>query len=341
MTTPSDDFRVLVLGFSVTAEKDGYVEAANASKDSLPRPITLRKVGLGGFHPSNIPPFLDYILDKERPDAVVYEIATSSFRNQTNADINHKPILGALLNGCYTRGLPCAFLDLPRTDVDYADDWVSRVHKETFARFDLPYRLVMPEEDMFKDVVHPTPEGRDTMARTLLKLISDMISPPQHVPPAIAVKDQRSSFALSRIMSEKSGRRFERAGFEIRCAELHPGRPLKINLPEPTRLFGLLAVAGPTSGQLRLSVPDGEERTVQTYDSFCYYERMKVMTFPPLAASDVILAQLPAIPDVDLRKGDKDTGPRLAMWRCCLRRRPPQQRVGKLFNVGWPAELSR
>ncbi|WP_223639970.1 hypothetical protein [Rhodobacter sp. TJ_12] len=309
----SKAMRVLVLGFSVTAEKNGYVEAAaeRLAADGLPRPIDLRKVGLGGFHPSNLPPLIDYILDREKPDAVVFEIATSSFRNQTNADLNHPPILAALLNACHTRNLPCAFLDLPRTDVEFATDWVVTQHGDACRQLGLPHAAVAPSEGMFKDVVHPTPDGIATLSDALLALLRDLVAEPLIVPKAIAASGRQSCFAFSRVLAPGAGRRFERAGLEFTCAELHPGQPLHIKLPQPTRIIGLMAIAGPRSGQIRVAVPQGEARTVQPYDPYCYYERMYPMRMAPFMASELVLQQLPGVPEVDLLKGEKDTGPRI------------------------------
>ncbi len=314
MGEEQNKFRVLVLGFSVTADGKGYVEAARSGLEAaaLPRDVDLRKVGLGGFHPSNLPPLIDYILDKEAPDAVVFEIATSSFREQTNADLNHPPILAALLNACHTRALPCAFLDLPRTDVDFSNDWVVQQHRAACQRLGLPHAAVAPAEGMFKDVVHPTPSGVTTLSNALLNLIRELITGAMQVPAAIAASGRSSSFAFSKVLPKGTGRDFKRSGFEIVCAELRPGTPLHIRLPEPTRIVGLLAIAGPSSGQIHMSVPGGaERRTVHPYDGYCYYERMYPMRVAPFMASELTLQQLPDVPDVDWLKGEKDTGPRV------------------------------
>jgi hypothetical protein len=303
--------RILVVGFSVTADKNGYVEVAFGRDAEMLKQAELLRVGLGGFHPAHIAPLLDLILDRNRPDAVIFEIATSSFRQFEAAEARHRLALGAMLNQCHLRAMPCALLDLPRTDVEPGADWAVALHARACTHFGLPYRRVEPAAEMFQDAVHPTPSGRDRMADALLDLIAALVEGPRAVPWPVQVPFRYSCLPIEAFAPNADLRRFERAGLDMQFAEVHPEAPQSLSLPGERGIAGLLAIAGPKSGHLRLTPSNGSARVMQPYDNFCYYERMYPLTFPPAATDGLVIEQLPQVPALELRKGTKDMGPRI------------------------------
>lgn len=302
-------FRLLTLGFSVTAEAEGYIKFAQERSDG--DGIEYRKVGLGGFAPKSIPPLLDYILTWERPDALVLEIATSAFRQVPGAQEVHRGVLASMLNQIHERGIPCAMYDLPRADVDHGTDWMVRMHKDVCEELGLAYRRVDPEEGMFRDMVHPTESGREVMGLRYMELVETLKRDGWNVPGAVAAEARDFCFPVRKLINSPEGEMFHRAGLHMQTAELRPGKPQRLRLPKPARVTGLMVVAGPKSGTLRLTSEEGEERLAETYDIFCYYQRPFHVEVDPFVTRSLMIEQLPDLPEVTLQKGDKDTGPRL------------------------------
>lgn len=119
--------KVLVLGYSVTAEKNSYVEFA--ARDIADPDIQLTKVGYGGLQPHHARFLFPAVIAKENPDTIILDQSTPPFRKFTKDLADYEKCVLSVVRECKDRGIRLAVLDLPRTDVDYSEDWVTECHK--------------------------------------------------------------------------------------------------------------------------------------------------------------------------------------------------------------------
>lgn len=308
--------KTLVLGFSVTAEKDGFVEQAQL-RLSGPEAHMLVKAGMGGMQPYHGHYLFPWIIARHAPDAIVLDIATPAFRNFSVSQEPYKAALHSALRLCRDRDIRLGLLDLPRIDVDYADDWVTSYNAQLCAELGLPYRAVPLTDGLLRDEVHPTPDGQAIYADALLDLMGRTAPVPalpgdltEGLPwfDAIAVDDIAPP-ALSR-------KRIDRGGLVTEMVEIAAGETLELDLGGEVRVCGLTSRMGPRTGTLELTMA-GRSLRQESYDQFCYYDRVGAVLFGGQTASAAQICdrlrvtQLPGLPSTQLRKGEADTGPRL------------------------------
>ena len=307
--------KILVLGFSVTAEKDGYVELAKAN---LPAgaDLQIEKVGFGGMQPYHGRYLFPGLIADHAPDVVVLDHSTPAFRNFSVSREPYQNAYLSFLRECAERGIRLAVLDMPRTDVDYTQDWVTEYNVQICAQLGLPYKRIELTEGLLRDEVHPTDAGKIVYADALMDLIprAAAVKLPegmaQDVPRYGAVTvDRLAGASLSR-------RRIDRGGFVVDMVELPAGQSLEIDLGGAAKVCGLTSLMGPRTGALRLHFGGGALDQL-SYDKFCYYERMGAALFGGQNASgaktcsNLRVEQLPTLPDVELLKGTKDTSDRI------------------------------
>lgn len=269
--------KILVLGFSVTAEKTGFVEQARAQLNGPNAPVIV-KAGMGGMQPHHGRYLFPGIIAQHAPDIIVLDIATPAFRNFSVSQAPYKSAFHSVLRLCQDRGIRLAVLDLPRTDVDYADDWVTAYNAKLCADLELPYRAMPLTDGLLRDEVHPTPEGQAIYAEALLELFpqaapvtlpSDLIEGLPYFD-AIAVDDIAPS-NLTR-------KRIDRGDFAVEMVELPAGSTIDFDLGGQVKVCGLTSQMGPRTGWLLLHM-DGATLRQLSYDKFCYYDRVGAVLF--------------------------------------------------------------
>ncbi|PCH75569.1 MAG: hypothetical protein COC12_00025 [Rhodobacteraceae bacterium] len=310
--------KVLILGFSVTAEGPGFVESAH-QKLGENAGFLLSKVGIGGVHPQHLKFLIEGLLQDIRPDFVVFEISTSAFRMFHKEPALHQEALDWILYRCQQHGIGAAFLDLPRNDVNSETDWVTAMHRQICQEHGIPHHPVPQREKLLKDVVHPTPAGCIYYADHLLELLRDLDLSAQIVG-SFPVKTE---FGACDCVTEttKADMTHMRGGYVIDMAAITPERPLTLPLRSDMAVVGLLFLMGPLTGKMRVQVANASAN-VFGYDEFCYYERVSIQIFPALRGDSVTILQLPEVPDTVLKKGDKELGPRLGHVGKILYERP-------------------
>jgi len=290
--------KVLVLGFSVTGEKNGYVEQAIGD---WPLGVTLVKAAIGGLMPSWIKFFAAGIFDDIKPDAVVFDLATPMFRKLPDAESQHRVSVEWMLHLCQQREIAVAFLDLPRTDVDEATDWVYAYHCALARKEGLGYKSVFSQPNMFRDEVHPTESGKIVYSEALRDLICEIVENPK-IPPPYCPDARYSTISIA---GDSPTRNFSRAGFTVGVVDLVPGESIVCTLTLGWRLVGLSYLMGPRTGFFTLS-GGGRDVIVPAYDKHCYFERFGVRLFHPIVDTKIKIEQMNTIPDVDLLKGEPD-----------------------------------
>ncbi|MGR3378669.1 SGNH/GDSL hydrolase family protein [Salipiger abyssi] len=308
--------KILVLGFSVTAEKAGFVEQARARLGGT-GVSELVKTGMGGMQPYHGRYLFPSVIAQHTPDAIVLDMATPAFRNFSVSQDPYKSALHSVLRLCHERGIRLAVLDLPRTDVEYSDDWVTRYNARLCADLGLPYLAVPLTRGLLRDEVHPTAEGQETYAEALLELMGQT-APVPALPPTLTEGLARfDAIAVDGIAPPTLPREhIDRGELRVEMVEIAAGQAIDISLDGPIRVCGLTSRMGPRTGWLELTMRGSTLRQA-SYDKFCYYNRVGAALFGGQNAGGAItcdrlrVTQLPDQPDVALLKGEVDTRPRL------------------------------
>lgn len=311
--------RILVIGFSVSAETPGYVEQA-AKLPGIRARYQISKVALGGVHLHQLQYLLNQIVtDNDMADFYVLEVATSAIRVLPAFSL-YPEALAATLAFFTSRELRLAIFDLPRRDIDTDTDALLAMHQSVCDAQSLPYSRVALDTTQLKDDVHPTPEGQRRYASAFAAFLERVTA----ALPATAARSWskaraaplKTSIAIAGVISPPHARTvFNRSGYVQEFVELEAGSSIEIAVPKGQVLTGLSYLIGPRSGRLAIS---GEtvsgapfERTITCYDQFAYYTRLGVRLFPPVTAERVRIVQLPDQPDIELLKGEKYLGDRL------------------------------
>lgn len=309
---------ILFLGFSVTADGNGYVESISAKFPD----INIDKIGLGGLHPHHAKFLLGDYIDKSNADMVVIEWSTSAFRQFLSKDEYIRSLI-YIINKVQSSGAIPVILDLLRRDVDYKDDWVTEFHTTLNSLHGVAYLNsysaidcgTISLDELLKDTVHPTEKGVRFYADFFAKMLESI----SFVKQDFLVPLQYSSVYLSRSFysyiadndHEDSRFSYERSGYSLDFIKIDENEYINIsNDDEQLRFSGFSYLLGPTSGNFSLSIDDRDSKNVLAYDQFCYYTRVGAMIFSPNIFKNIIISQLPGVPDFTLLKGSKELGRR-------------------------------
>ena len=319
--------RVLCLGYSVT-ELPGYVERANALAAAEGRPVTVLRSGWGGHSLPSIAGLIDEILDAIPCDYVLLELFTGNVRYFDGATM--RAYLDDILAATARRDLPVAFLNLHQGGVDYAAEPVAGLLAEYRALYGIPHLdIAAPVAAagagdityLLKDATHVTPAGADLYGT----LVYSFLRAP---PPGRAYLDRFrglpgrfDALPLRTLPGLTCGFTLHRNGIPLHFLEIPEGGSAEIPLGRPRDVVGLLVTYGPQAGTLTVADPaTGRTRGIVAYDEFSYYTRSVFRSLALPAARSLRLTQSGDLPDIALRTGAPDRGPRLGrvshvVWR--------------------------
>ncbi|MGJ7582379.1 SGNH/GDSL hydrolase family protein [Variovorax sp. RHLX14] len=311
--------KILVIGFSVTEMPSSYFPIAQRTAQTQNLGIELRKCGIGGITTESLPYFIDHVLDRH-PDCtrVVFEIATSYVRQvyQQHAAYNnayHREIwqhVERLILACHERGKEVAFFNLPRADVNYADDMLESIILKVCSVYSTPVLSLSNDfflqqvdiPSLLVDEVHPTPLGAQLYAEKLLSFLG-ILGAPQVRRGSQPTRHRYNALDIGHF-AEDSKRKFLRHGFEADYALVQEGKPLTVNLGSQQKIEGFSVLCGPRSGMLTMTTD--KKRDFFCYDEHCYYERMMTSVQPLGTTGTVTFEIQPDIPQTKLLKGEKD-----------------------------------
>ncbi|SFM04070.1 SGNH/GDSL hydrolase family protein [Methylobacterium pseudosasicola] len=310
--------RVLCLGYSVT-ELPGYVERANALAAAEGRPVTFLRSGWGGHSLPSIACLIDEILDACPCDHVLLELFTGNVRYFDGATM--RAYLDDILAATARRNLPVAFLNLHQGGVDYAAEPVAGLLGEYRALYGIPYLdLAAPMAAagagdityLLKDGTHVAPAGSELYGTLVYAL---MRAPPPgraYLDRFLGLPVRFESLPLRTLPGLECGFTLCRNGIPLHFLEIPEGESAEIPFGRPRHAIGALVTYGPQAGTLMVQDPaTGRARAITAYDEFSYYTRsvFRDLAFP--AAWSLRIAQSAVLPDIALRKGEPDPGPRL------------------------------
>lgn len=306
------DMKILVLGFSVTAERPGFVGLA---KEELERRYNaeVTKVGLGGLQPYHARYIFPEIITDHDPDILILDHATPAFRNFYNDREDYRQSLLSVIRLCNDRGIKLAMIDFPRTDVDYDNDWVSQCHDLICGTLNIPYRRVPVTEGVLRDEVHTTDYGSRFYADILLEMVPKAIELDID-PDYFADVPHYDSVRVADIVPDRDTLTVDRGGYVSDLVKLAAGETLNIPFDIPRKLCGFTSMMGPRTGTFEITAGSLKRRQ-QSYDQFCYYERMGAFVInegiksPPV--DEISVTQTAETPNIELLKGTKNTDSRV------------------------------
>lgn len=304
---------LLIVGFSVTGEQRGFVETWQEIFGLLHPGVSVVKIGFGGVQPDHVRYLLPGLVQKHRPDAVIVEFATASYRNRPSSDFrrgDQRATLLSLFQLCKLGGLRCGVLDLPLQGVDPADDWYLETDRQFCAAYRVPLVWRDFDERLVADNVHPNPAGKIAYAVALNDLLVRMM---EGAPDFSRLHRVRSfeAFAVSECRVEQGRfRRFSRHGFEADILELPASEAVMIDLPRTVAVNGLLTLMGPLTGTMRVQAGENAD-IIPSYDQHCYYERVIGRTLTKTVTNRLRFEQQDELPGIALLKGEKNPARRV------------------------------
>ncbi|MDP5143078.1 hypothetical protein ORJ00_10010 [Rheinheimera baltica] len=293
---------ILFLGFSVTAEDNGYfkyIDIPNAK---------IEKVALGGVQPHHLAYLVGSILEKNNYDIVIFEIATAGFRSFLSEQM-YLFSLVYVLRVALSKGITPILLDIPRADLDIKNDWVFAINSKVSRLFDiLRFNISDVVDDIspyLRDGIHTNESG----ARFVGKYFSDAFNRldyrvnPGFLNPIFNVIDNVSLDLIIPLESGLDVIEFSRSGYSAVYSKLEGNtRKIKIQL---SGLFGhgVSYLLGPDTGVLKIN-DASKSINVTCRDEFSYYTRAGYNYFKDRELQgDVFIETLDIVPNVTLKKG--------------------------------------
>ena len=308
--------RVLCLGYSVT-ELPGYVERANALAAAEGDALRFLKSGWGGHSLPSIACLIDEILDALPCDGVLLELFTGNVRYFDRATM--RAYLDDILAATAKRNLPVAFLNLHQGGVDYDDECVAGLLAEYRALDAIPsLDLVAPlaaapdRAELLTDGTHVTPQGAAFYAARIHAFLREWVRTKDYVARFRLVPRRWLSLPVHTLPGPACTFELHRNGIPLHFAEIPEGHSIAIPLGRRRRVIGALVTYGPSGGTMGFSDRDvGPTRSVVAYDEFSYYTRSVFRSLKLPAVVTLCVAQSAGLPEIALRKGERNLGPRL------------------------------
>jgi len=305
--------RFLVFGFSVTAEKDGFVERCAAVYETTDPDLEITKLAIGGLQANHARHLARKAIEACKPDALIIEMATSAYRTSPRStwlveDQRHS--MEALFEICQSLNIGCGLLDLPRIGVVGNTDWTIEINTELARKFSIPHRIVPLDTKLLTDEVHPTEKGKNVYAASLAGLIEEMRGSQPDFTGLIRTRSFEAYAANELNVMNSRYAQFERAGFKAEVLLIDAGDTVELMLPITVKVTGILMQMGPKSGTFRIRM-NNTEQDIQCYDQHCYYTRMGGKSLAPEITNKIIVTQSTELPDIELLKGEKDTDSRV------------------------------
>ncbi|MDO6838026.1 hypothetical protein Q4602_00945 [Paraglaciecola chathamensis] len=302
--------KVLFLGFSVTADQDGFVECfASTTLESL----DISKIALGGIQPHHLAFLVRDLLKNKSFDLVVLDISTAGFRSFLKKSTYLLALINILKEVMLKGAKPIVF-DIPRVDVDPDKDWVFATNEKICKLFNLQYiratnYLDEPLNTYFRDGIHTNSFGASRLAHILVNNINSTMcrkfSPSFDSIPDVVKKIQLDVYIPDDTSFDKV--EFYRTGYTKSFLQLKEGEILLVPVIDELYCNGAFYLMGPETGRFRLNFGENE-KVITALDSHCYYQRLGVSFFEGVPIrNQIAVINDPTRPNVELIKGELQT----------------------------------
>ena len=323
--------KILVFGFSVTGDPQGYVEFWKNRYSANHSDIELDKIAIGGLTPAQGRHLVSSMIQQYQPSILIFEISTPIYRLRIGTADNiteHTETVNFLVRLCEENGILCGFLDLPQESLDKSRDWMGNIHHDLLGALGVPLASVDLQPSTLRDNVHPNDTGRAIYADALEDLVGRVrlsTSRNYYLAKSDIFFDAVHVEDLERDADEFV--EFERNGFRTRMLLLSAGQGVNLKLSQPATIVGVIVAMGPKTGYMDIRM-NGVGEVISCYDINCYYLRVGARLLPPRTGDTITVVQGQQVPDIFPLKGTKDPG----------------ERVGGithvLFQKDWPVSLN-
>jgi hypothetical protein len=343
--------KVLLVGFSVIGGNDSL---AFYAADQLDPEIELSRVCLGAVTPRMLAYVLPYILEQHAPDHVILEVATSGAFVWLKAPGFRNALL-PLVATCQQRGIGVGIFDMPRYDLVDQGDWVRDIHEAFAKQFALPYpRMPLVADMHHPDGAHLTPKGKEHYAGDLVRFIGRMLGQSTAEPAAqpVPVPPDASVFLpINLLLPKAETRLMDRYGFACPVLDLPEGESCVLDTAplgiEGLEITGLAVTTNPQAGMMQVQgqiqgQTSGAVTNLRTITKSSYYEHPRFSHVTLDGDTAITVTQSAERPDIVLRKGELDPGPRLGGILGLLCRVPQRAaRIGGIPLVMHPSRTAQ
>ncbi|MCY6413453.1 hypothetical protein QTA56_15170 [Acinetobacter sp. VNH17] len=330
--------KILILGFSVTADKKGYATFIKSRLESE-QIAEVDVIGLGGIHPIDLVYLYNSIVIKEY-DFIVLDVSTSAFRDFVKDKKDITFTFFALAAKTLLHGALPLFINLWKEDVDAVKDFSLKAIDRLGKQMGFPViniaKLIKKQDHalFFKDVVHPTEKGTDfyvdKVYKFLLEHMNDRIFTQNLDFKRLNLVSNLYSIPAEKLISGKNKQNFQRSGLSCEIVQIESkDGVVRLDYDVGHPLVRVAGLAGPrTSG---LWVYDGTgKQYLSFYDEYCYYDRLLVRRLSRLGHGTLSVLLDTEIPNIKLQKGDKNEGPRLGgIGYFCFEKTPMAELIRK------------
>jgi hypothetical protein len=320
--------KVLLFGFSVTEEKQGY--PALLGKMLSDESIEIHIKAIGGAAISLVP-FLSGHLRLQDYNYVFYEIGTCQ-RYSENDPEKYQESLEQIALDCRNANAFPGFINLYRDGVEYGRDQLSETIKNFASNNNFPFLDLAKYgldakaggflDVVLRDGIHTAPAGAEFYAVNIFGFIMNVIAAGRSWEDIknfmVLGKPNRYSFVSPHetISVEPHGH-FERGGIKLPFIEVMEGQHVWFDLPAGQAVQGFIFIRGPRSGLAEVSIVpyDGSKNLyykINIYDRWCYYQRHAYWLKELPVSRRFSIKQGRAMPEVNLVKGQPEAGSRIA-----------------------------
>ena len=303
------DMNLLIIGFSITEEKNGYVKELEEKLKSNTE-VLISSKAIGGVTFQLLPYILPSILEN-KVDHIIFEIA-SCYRFENSVD-KYLILLEEISNICISKEISFSFVNLFRENIDYDSDLLTLSISSFALKRNIPvlnlfqYINKNNKTEFLRDGIHTNKYGANFYAEKILDFINHKI--------VNNTNSFKKIIPISQLVCSVPFeiKTFSRGNVEFEYGILKAGVNYEFLLQEPVLINGIIHIQGPKSGVCQLLCPEVNfSRNIHMYDEHCYYSRYSSQFIPEAKIKKINLLQSEAIPSIQLRKGTKDESEREA-----------------------------
>lgn len=314
---------IVFFGLSVS-ETPGFMDKLKSRFDD--REIT--KISFGGMHPNQVKFLFKDHLKKVDAKYIVLEWSTSAFRGWFTPKEYCTSFIFMIAAIIESKKIPIV-VDLPRSDVDYSNDWVVNFHTRILRDVGIPYLDLTKKwnkhfcsySEFLVDGIHANQSGQSFYTSEIGDILDYVVSNPVKLDVDNSVFDSASDITklfycekIANITIDNKNYQtqvFARSGYENELFIIPSGETIQLDTGSADRIIvGFTFMSGPDTGEFEISSEGTRLLQLQTYDQFCYYKRLNSTIFHKHVSS-MVIRQSPVIPQVALRKGAANEEPRV------------------------------
>lgn len=288
------------IGFSVTAYMDdSYPIDLQRRLDVIgDNKFSVSYISLGGLSIDSMPFLMDKLIDDERDQIIIFELATSwysLFRSDFN--IAYK-LIKEIVNYAELTASEIIFLNLYRKDLDDQDIVIKAIEqvaagKHSIINLKKHFRTLLNEtgNDLTVDGVHPTKDAIKFISEQIFKRIMDI-----HNDVLINkfTDIRQSKFCYRSWLPERHSCEdiiFDnRKGFKSRAIKIRGGEYLEFEFPAGINVSGIFFAMGPDTAIAEFFL-DNQKIDVEMKDEMSFYRRLGFKEIEPKFVNKIKIYQ--------------------------------------------------